>query len=82
MIKPIPCNIFVVTYSEEWRGMKVEYAILTTDNNMKEVIRKAQANEYDPNSIKMFKSQYDNVLGPLFKDISKNNEEIRKLLQK
>lgn len=80
MLKPIPCGIFVVSYTERWKNMETKYVVITTDNNMKEVIRKAQANEYDPNSVKMFASQYEKVFAPLFNDISKTNQEIKKLL--
>lgn len=80
MLKPIPCGIFVVSYTERWENMEFKYVIITTDRNRDEVIRKAQANEGDPHSIKMLASQYDNIFAPLFNDISKTNQEIRKLL--
>ena len=79
MLQPIPCNIFVVSYTEEWRGVKTEYTIITKNNNMKEVIRKAQANEYDPDSVKMFRQQYLNLFAPLFKQIKELNEQILKI---
>ena len=53
MLTPIPCNLFVVSYTEKWKGVEFHRIILTTNKDMNETIRKAKNNESDPNSIRM-----------------------------
>lgn len=79
MLNPIPCNLFVVSYTEKWKGVEFHRVILTTNKDMNETIRKAKEGEDDPNSIRMTKTQYENTLAPLFKNISQLNQQIREL---
>lgn len=79
MLTPIPCNLFVVSYTEKWKGVEFYRIILTTNKDMNETIRKAKNNESDPNSIRMTKTQYENVLEPLFKNIKHLNQQIYEL---
>ena len=79
MLNPIPCNLFVLTYTEKWKGVEFHKVILTTNKDMKETLRKAKNNENDPNSIRMTKTQYENVLKPLFENIKQLNQQIYEL---
>lgn len=79
MLTPIPCNLFVVSYTEKWKGVEFHRIILTTNKDMNETIRKAKNNESDPNSIRMTKTQYENVLESLFKNIKHLNQQIYEL---
>lgn len=80
MLTPIPCNLYVISYTEDWSFEQIPKVVITTNPNMEEVIQNIKANKYDPNSIEMTETQYESIFKPLFETISQTNEEIRKII--
>lgn len=80
-LNPISCGINVVEFKKRYgESFSESYVAITTLQDEKEIEKHLKAENYTSNIVVMSKEQYKTIFDPLFKNISKCNDEIRKFL--
>lgn len=82
-LNPIPCTINVIEFKKKYGESLYESCVaITTLQDEKEIEKHLKAEDYIDDIVVISKEQYEKIFNPLFKNISKCNDEIRNFLNK
>ena len=80
-LKPIPCNINVMEYTENY-GADISYknVAISTRKTENDILK--DVNSYNKCTVCMSQEQYETIFEPLFDNIRRLNNQIRELNSK
>lgn len=79
-LKPIPCDIYTCEITETIGNVKIEKIAISKRKKKNDIMDAIYEGDFcDEKTIVIFKKQYDEILAPLFREISRLNTEIETL---